>query len=74
VSKEEKSEIRELKKLITELADALDYYKHDSGCPAIADDEGDYLYLDDAGECCCRARKCDADDKIRRARETLEKT
>jgi len=29
---------------------------HDPGCPAVADDESDYEFLDDAGECVCSAR------------------
>jgi hypothetical protein len=29
--------------------------KHDPGCPAVADDEGDYEFLHDAGECVCGA-------------------
>ena len=29
---------------------------HDPGCPAIADDESDYEYLDDAGMCVCSLR------------------
>ena len=28
--------------------------KHEDGCPAIADDESDYEYLSDAGECVCK--------------------
>ena len=27
--------------------------EHEPGCPAIADDEGDYNHLSDAGECIC---------------------
>jgi hypothetical protein len=28
---------------------------HERGCPAIADDESDYVYLHDAGTCVCGA-------------------
>ena len=30
---------------------------HVPGCPAIADDEGDYTFLYDAGECVCKYRE-----------------
>lgn len=38
-------------------AEWLDAHEHEPGCPAIADDESDYEFLDDAGRCVCR-RPC----------------
>ena len=34
---------------------------HERGCPAIADDEGDYEFLADAGECVCVASLTDSE-------------
>ena len=37
---------------------------HEPGCPAIADDESDYEYLWDAGQCVCKYRESNGDPVV----------
>jgi hypothetical protein len=35
--------------------------QHEPGCPATYDDESDYEFLYDAGECCCKFRSLNSE-------------